>query len=108
MPLMRGNSPKAFRHNVAAEMRAGKPQKQAVAIAYSERGRARCLADCAGVQPHEGDPYAYPPNQPQPELTARGNDPDRQSGLTYQVEHYDGTNVRIYKPETTGIPTHEL
>lgn len=37
MPLMKGKSQKAFGHNVAAEMHAGKPQNQAVAIAYSEK-----------------------------------------------------------------------
>jgi hypothetical protein len=35
MPLKRGSSRKAFGFNVKAEMAAGKPQKQAVAIAYS-------------------------------------------------------------------------
>lgn len=39
MPLASGKSKKAFSHNVKAEVAAGKPQKQAVAIAYSkERG----------------------------------------------------------------------
>lgn len=37
MPLMKGKSQKAFSHNVAAEINAGKPQKQAVAIAFSEK-----------------------------------------------------------------------
>ena len=36
MPLIHGKSKKAFEHNIGAEMEAGKPQKQAVAIAYSE------------------------------------------------------------------------
>ena len=36
-PLMQGKSKKAFEHNVKAEIHAGKPQKQAVAIAYSEK-----------------------------------------------------------------------
>jgi hypothetical protein len=35
MPLIKSSSQKAFKENVKAEMRAGKPQKQAVAIAYS-------------------------------------------------------------------------
>ncbi len=35
MPLKQSNSKQAFEHNVKAEMRAGKPKKQAVAIAYS-------------------------------------------------------------------------
>jgi len=37
MPLEKGSSPEAFSHNVSTEMKAGKPQKQAVAIAYSEK-----------------------------------------------------------------------
>jgi hypothetical protein len=41
MPLMKGRSKTAFSHNVSAEIRAGKPQKQAVAIAYSKAGEKR-------------------------------------------------------------------
>ena len=37
MPLKSGKSKKAFQHNVRAEMKAGKPPKQAAAIAYSIR-----------------------------------------------------------------------
>lgn len=35
MPLIKSMSPKAMSKNIAKEMQAGKPQKQAVAIAYS-------------------------------------------------------------------------
>jgi hypothetical protein len=34
MPLVKSKSEKAFSKNVKAEVKAGKPQKQAVAIAY--------------------------------------------------------------------------
>ena len=34
MPLKKSKSPKAFSSNVKTEIKAGKPQKQAVAIAY--------------------------------------------------------------------------
>jgi hypothetical protein len=40
MPLRKSTSPKAFSHNVAAEMDAGKPQNQAVAIAYATKRSA--------------------------------------------------------------------
>lgn len=40
MPLITGKSPKSFSKNVETEMRAGKPQKQAVAIAYSKKREA--------------------------------------------------------------------
>lgn len=35
MPLVKSKLPEAFRKNVAAEVKAGKPVKQAVAIAYA-------------------------------------------------------------------------
>lgn len=35
MPLVKSTSKEAFRKNVKAEVNAGKPVKQAVAIAYS-------------------------------------------------------------------------
>jgi hypothetical protein len=40
MPLIKSTSKAAFGKNIAAEMRAGRPQKQAVAIAYSEKREA--------------------------------------------------------------------
>ena len=40
MPLNKSTSKKAFSQNVAAEMNAGRPQKQAVAIAYSVKRKA--------------------------------------------------------------------
>jgi len=40
MPLIKSKSKRAFGENIATEMRAGKPQKQAVAIAYSVKRAA--------------------------------------------------------------------
>ena len=40
MPLKKSASKPAFRANVKAEIAAGKPQKQAVAIAYSVKREA--------------------------------------------------------------------
>ena len=40
MPLVKSKSPAAFRKNVKAEVAAGKPVKQAVAIAYSVKRAA--------------------------------------------------------------------
>jgi hypothetical protein len=40
MPLKKSSSPKAFEKNVKAEVKAGKPVKQAVAIAYSAKREA--------------------------------------------------------------------
>jgi len=41
MPLIKSKSNKAFQHNVKAEMKAGKPKKQALAIAYSVKRKAK-------------------------------------------------------------------
>lgn len=40
MPLIKSTSKKAFNENVAKEIAAGKPAKQAVAIAYSVKDKA--------------------------------------------------------------------
>jgi len=40
MPLQKSSSNKAFKKNVATEVKAGRPVKQAVAIAYSTKRAA--------------------------------------------------------------------
>jgi hypothetical protein len=49
MPLIKSTSKQAFGENIKREMAAGKPQKQAVAIAYSEKREA------AKAHPHHSD-----------------------------------------------------
>lgn len=41
MPLRKGKSKAVIAHNIAVESRAGKPQRQAIAIAYSKAGLAK-------------------------------------------------------------------
>lgn len=41
MPLKKGKSKAVFSENVATEVRAGKPVKQAVAIAYSVKRKSK-------------------------------------------------------------------
>jgi len=41
MPLKKSTSAKAFKENIKTEVKAGKPVKQAVAIAYAEKNAAK-------------------------------------------------------------------
>jgi len=41
MPLKKGSSDKVVRQNITTEMAHGKPQKQAVAIALRQAGKAK-------------------------------------------------------------------
>jgi hypothetical protein len=43
MPLVKSPSKAAFRQNVKAEVKAGKPVKQAVAIAHSVKRNAKTI-----------------------------------------------------------------
>jgi len=40
MPLIKSTKKEAFKKNIATEVKVGKPVKQAVAIAYSEKREA--------------------------------------------------------------------
>ena len=49
MPLIKSTSKQARQENIRREMHAGKPQKQAVAIAYSVQRQARKEGRLEGI-----------------------------------------------------------
>ena len=49
MPLIKSKSKEAFGKNVAAEIKAGKPQNQAVAIAYATKRAAKKTGGKVGL-----------------------------------------------------------
>ena len=55
MPLMHGKSEKAFKENVRTEMHHGRPQKQALAIAYAVKRKAQKKAHGGYMSHHERD-----------------------------------------------------
>ena len=63
MPLEKSTSKEAFEHNIKAEVAAGKPDKQAVAIAYSEKREARHM-DSESKETHS--PYHHTAHKEHP------------------------------------------
>jgi hypothetical protein len=56
MPLIKSKSDKAFKSNIKAEIASGKPQKQAVAIAYAtKRSAKKAIGGRASVNPMDYD-----------------------------------------------------
>lgn len=50
MPLIHGKSKKAFKHNIEAEIDAGKPEDQALAIAYAIREKRKKMSEGGEVE----------------------------------------------------------
>lgn len=58
MPLTQSSSPEAFKGNLKAELAAGKPQKQALAIAYSVKRQNRAAGGPVNVLPSQAQKEA--------------------------------------------------
>lgn len=54
MPLDKSGTKQAFSRNISTEMHAGKPQKQALAIAYSVKRQKRAVGGLTGIGPTAG------------------------------------------------------
>jgi len=93
MPLIKSKSDKAFKSNIKAEIAAGKPQKQAVAIAYAtKRAAKKAVGGRMSTNPHDydsdvdyykaiGDPRG---NEDDPEEQQPA--PTRAQNLAYKAE----------------------
>lgn len=66
MPLMKSGSKAAFSHNVKAEMNSGKPQKQALAIAYSAKRHARRMYKGGEIEQEALSNENYPAHEEEP------------------------------------------
>ena len=91
MPLIKSKSDKAFKKNIATEVKAGKPVKQAVAIAYSTK-RAAPVKKAAGGSL---DPMSYDSDVDYYEARSRAGLPSRPRGYT-QAERDAIINPKPY------------
>lgn len=110
MPLFKGKSKKDFAHNVKEEVSEGKPQKQALAIAYSMKKKKKAsggtvesgdaemnYADGGQVSKEEADKFAkglgQPPDQPGPQKMSAGGNPYSKMEESQRPNMADGGEV---------------
>lgn len=89
MPLIKSKSDKAFKKNVATEVKAGKPVKQAVAIAYSTKRAAKKAVGgyVESARDDDYDDYDAPPRtRYRPAPDARHYDSD--------IDYYTGSSSK--------------
>jgi hypothetical protein len=88
MPLIKSKSDKAFKSNIKAEIAAGKPQKQAVAIAYSTK-RAAKKATGGSMSPYDYDSdWDYYRATGQMKDEDESDDPERTAIQKYKDKKY--------------------
>lgn len=90
MPLIKGKSKKAFSHNVASEMDAGKPQDQSLAIAYNMKRKNSKKMAYGGMAENDAEPsmpQAKPDNM-RPAEDEYMADHFAKGGMADADEHY--------------------
>lgn len=126
MPLFKGKSKKAFGENVATEMDSGKPQNQALAIAYNMKKKSRKMAE-GGMMTNDGyqsegkghtihinvHPQAgYDPMESAPAKSSSGamheDDEDFNQEHVHEMGMADGGVIKDLPPkEPTQLPEEE-
>lgn len=94
MPLIKGKSPKAFKKNIETEMASGKPQDQALAIAYSvKRKSKKKMAKGGHIDESTG---IHTPNYNE----GKGKKGISESGEAYRISK---TNSNVSNPTKEGL-----
>jgi hypothetical protein len=108
MPLLPGKSPKSFSKNVKTEIDAGKPQKQAVAIAYAVRRKAQHKAMGGEVQNHKLHPNEEHVRPKYPESHIKHDPHDPQCMCEGCMAGYsDGGEVQPIERDSDDYEPHE-
>ena len=90
MPLINSKSEKAFKKNISTEVKAGKPVKQAVAIAYSTKRQAEQKKKGGGVSLSVGRGEKLPAERGAG-LTAKGREKyNRETGSKLKAPQPQG------------------
>jgi hypothetical protein len=95
MPLIKGKSEKAFSKNVATEMHHGKPQGQALAIAYSMKRKAQHKAK--GGMVHKAEQLEHMEHDPHHEDVERDGEMSAMPKHNLAAKHEDDKNLNQHK-----------
>jgi hypothetical protein len=93
MPLIKSTSKQAFGENVRTEIAAGKPQKQAVAIAYSEKRSAEPSHHSEHSARRSEHYHRHTAGQIEPTRIGRGA--DRMTRAEQQKNNQEETDERL-------------
>jgi hypothetical protein len=101
MPLIKSKSPKAFSKNVQAEMHAGKPQRQALAIAYSVKREAKKSGGGVNLSIKKGEKL---PASQGAGLTQKGRDKlNRETGSHLKAPQAKGSRHDSFCARMSGM-----